>query len=243
MWYNDSMNSNDLARQNNLTDNEVAVLEAILQRMNNGVYKIPIREVAKAAFVSTTSVVRLAKKMGYDGYSEMLYELKLQCTSAVEYHVSDMTLSVLTTESSLSIVDELIHDLVSSAYHRVHVMGIGYSDYAAAYFRDKLLEMDYFCTTKSPLDFECDLPSLVIFISESGETSDLIAIEERLKLKNYKMYALSSNENSTLCKKTKRNIIIKKGRKTKNKFPNYFIGNSMNLIESILAILQANRRR
>ena len=77
MWYNESMNRNDLARQNNLTDNEVAVLEAILQRMDKGVYKIPIREIAKAAFVSTTSVVRLAKKMGYDGYSESFNALPL----------------------------------------------------------------------------------------------------------------------------------------------------------------------
>lgn len=236
------MNTNDLAKQNNLSDNEIVILNEIILRINKGIYKIPIREVANAAYVSTTSIVRLSKKLGYEGYSEMLYGLKIECTNTVEYNVKETIRSVLIIENSLAIVDELINDILSLKYQRIHVIGIGYSGYVADYLRDKLLEMEYFVTTKSPLDFEEEKSILVLFVSESGETNDLIFIEERCKQKDCKIYALTTNEKSTLCKNTENNIIIKSGRKRINKFPDYFIGNSINLIESILAILQASKR-
>ena len=58
---------------------------------------------------------------------------------------------------------------------------------------------------------------------------------------NTKMYALSSNENSTLCKQIKRSVIIKSGRNVNVKFPDYFTGNSINFIEGVLAILYAKK--
>ena len=231
------MNINDLAKQNNLSDNEILIINEIVKRIQTGEFKIPIREIASFAYVSTTSVVRLAKKLGYESYSEMLYGLKHQCLSPIEYRMPSIKQSVLMTEKSLEVVDELIKDISSNNYSRIHLVGIGYSQYICEYFRDKLNEIDFNAYSKSPLDFMADKPSLVIFISKSGETSDLIFIEGRCKKINAKMYVLSSNENSTLCKHVKRNIIIKSGRKANDKFPDYFIGNSINFIEGVLAIL------
>ena len=73
IWYNqikgDVMNINEIEKNNNLRANEVTILKEILLRIQNGRAKIPIREVAKSSYVSTTSIVRLAKKLGYSGYN------------------------------------------------------------------------------------------------------------------------------------------------------------------------------
>ncbi len=232
------MNIKEIAKQNNLNQNELKILNEIMDRMYKGKYKIPIREIANASYVSTTSVVRLAIKLGYQGYSEMLYALKLECTTNIEYKVSDTIRSIVIAEDSLTIIDQFINDLLNEEFHRIHIIGIGYSDYVAQYLRDKLLELDYLATNKSPLDFVTQKKSLILFVSESGETNDLIFIEERCNKMNHKIYALSSSVNSTLCKHVKNHIIIKNGQGM-NKSPNYFIGNSINLIESILAILNS----
>lgn len=235
------MNVNDLAKLNNLTDEEVLIIEEIIKRIQNGVYKIPIREISSMFYVSTTSVVRLAKKLGYESYSEMLFSFKQQCQSLIEYHVPSTMQSLVIAEKSLEVVDELIKDILSNEYARIHLVGIGYSQYVCDYFSDKLNELDFCAHAKSPLDFMLDKPSLIIFISKSGETNDLIFIEKRCSKLKTKMYVLSANENSTLCKHVKRNVIIKSGRKVNDKFPDYFTGNSINFIEGVLSILYAKK--
>ena len=70
------MNIEKFAKNNNLRQSELEILIQIIRRIENGEYKIPIRDIAKSAYVSTSSIVRLAKKLGYNGYSEMLYGLK-----------------------------------------------------------------------------------------------------------------------------------------------------------------------
>ena len=123
----------------------------------------------------------LLKKLGYEGYSELLYALKIDSTTNVDYKASDAIRSIIIEERSLDVIDNFIRDLASGEYERIHVIGIGYSDYIAQYLRDKLLELDYFSTNKSPLDFLNSRKSLILFVSESGETTDLIFIEERCK--------------------------------------------------------------
>ena len=212
-----------------------------MKRMEKGNYKIPIREIAQSAFVSTSSIVRLAKKLGYNGYSEMLYGLKTESTTNIEYNMTDTIRSIIILEESLNVIDRFIEDLLNSDNGRIHVIGIGYSDYAAQYFCDKLMELDYYATTKSPLDFPTQKKeSILFFISESGETNDLIFIQKRCQSLGYRTFVLCANKNSTLCRNAPNHIIIKKGRDN-HKFPNYFIGNSINLIESILAILNAKK--
>ena len=165
------MNIKEIAKQNNLSQTDLTILNEISIRMFKGYYKIPIREIASASFVSTTSVIRLAKKLGYEGYSELLYALKIDSTTNVDYKASDAIRSIIIEERSLDVIDNFIRDLASGEYERIHVIGIGYSDYIAQYLRDKLLELDYFSTNKSPLDFLNSRKSLILFVSESGETT------------------------------------------------------------------------
>ena len=143
------MNIKEIAKQNNLSQTDLTILNEISNRMFKGYYKIPIREIASASFVSTTSVIRLAKKLGYEGYSELLYALKIDSTTNVDYKASDAIRSIIIEERSLDVIDNFIRDLASGEYERIHVIGIGYSDYIAQYLRDKLLELDYFQQIKA----------------------------------------------------------------------------------------------
>ena len=156
-----------------MSQTDLTILNEISNRMFKGYYKIPIREIASASFVSTTSVIRLAKKLGYEGYSELLYALKIDSTTNVDYKASDAIRSIIIEERSLDVIDNFIRDLASGEYERIHVIGIGYSDYIAQYLRDKLLELDYFSTNKSPLDFLNSRKSLIAFTHPSTPNLEL----------------------------------------------------------------------
>lgn len=57
-----------------LTDTEQAVLEYLLLHLDEAL-KLGVRGVAKANFTSTSTVMRLSRKLGYNGFIEMYYKL------------------------------------------------------------------------------------------------------------------------------------------------------------------------
>ncbi|MCY3054539.1 winged helix-turn-helix transcriptional regulator [Aerococcus sp. CDC-944-U94] len=65
-----------------LTDTEVDILKHLIQSDA----KLTIRELAEKAYVSPATIIHLAKKMNFSGYSELLFqfnqEREKKCTSA-----------------------------------------------------------------------------------------------------------------------------------------------------------------
>ena len=65
----------DLSKRHLLNETEHRVLEQILDAVEHDT-KINIRSVAQQSYVSTTTVIKLSKKLGYQGYSDMIYSLR-----------------------------------------------------------------------------------------------------------------------------------------------------------------------
>lgn len=59
----------------NLNEVDVSILEFI-QANQSRLDQITIQEMAKANYTSTSTVFRLAKKLGFSGYREMLFNLQ-----------------------------------------------------------------------------------------------------------------------------------------------------------------------
>ena len=125
------MNINEIEKLNNLSKIEAKILENIIARINESDEKILIRDVADSTFVSTTSVVRLAKKLGYNGYSDMIYALREKYSSNSSVAVQNPYSSLVVNECSLSGVYEFEQDLISKKYSRVYILGVGSSNMAA----------------------------------------------------------------------------------------------------------------
>lgn len=69
-----NLNLNKLTCGVSLTDTEQAVLEYLLLHLDEAL-KLGVRGVAKANFTSTSTVMRLSRKLGYNGFIEMYYKL------------------------------------------------------------------------------------------------------------------------------------------------------------------------
>ena len=235
------MNVDEAVRRNNLNENEIRIFREIMRCIDNKEYKATVRQIAKAAYVSTASVVRLAQKLGYLGYGDMMISLKNERTEGLNFEFEDVLTSVLISQTGMLKIDELISDIMSGRYHRIHILGIGYSRIPATYMEEKLEELDFVTTQKSPLDFAVPKPYLMIFISENGETYDLTFIAERCRESGCRMYVISSREESSICRIVPNHIIMRRNsRKTDNEFaPNYFIGNTLIVMESIVSVISS----
>ena len=69
------MNLVKLVQDKNLTDTEQQVLEYIVGNLDTALSQ-GVRAIAHANYTSTSTIMRLAKKMGYGGFVDMCYRLR-----------------------------------------------------------------------------------------------------------------------------------------------------------------------
>ncbi|MCR2441788.1 helix-turn-helix domain-containing protein, partial [Salmonella enterica] len=65
------MDLNVLIKGKKLTDNELQILDYLLAN-TAAIDGLPLREIAKAIYTSPATIVRLAQKLGFSGYLELL---------------------------------------------------------------------------------------------------------------------------------------------------------------------------
>lgn len=229
------MDVQQMERWNSLSVSEIRILREIVARLDHGEEKIPIRSVAQASFVSTTSVVRLAKKLGFDGFSELLYSLKHERMSTLSPGMPGFCERIIAGEASLDELETLAQTLSAAPGMRVHLMGVGYSDLTAQYLSNRLLEHGFFATTKSPLDFRGDRQFIVIFVSESGETRDLTFVQDRISSRGVEDFVFTADESSTLGAHSRHCILVDRRGCRADKDPDYFVINCLTLIEDLMA--------
>ena len=226
------MNVKEILKNVTLDREEKKVIETLYEQLQQGKDKVSIRQLASQTYVSTSSIVRLAKRLGFYGYSDMVFSFKKYQKEVIEFNDTDTLNPVIISSESLKIVDELVDDILSGNYKRFHFQGLGYSDLVCKYIVNKLVEMEYFATEVNPMDVNDGKDSCIaVFVSKSGETNDFYKIIDSCKNKGYKMYVICSQENSTICQKVQHNIIIsqKDGQQTNS----YFTGNAIILMEKI----------
>lgn len=231
------MKIEEFAKQFDLNPGEQKVLQILHDQIEKGNCKITIRELASLSFMATSSIVRLARKIGFYGYSDMLYSFRKQSQEIVEFKTQNTLSSVIISEESLRVLDELIDDLVSRDYEMVLFAGVAYSHYVAQYMADKLSELAIPSSTISPMDLKANKKLIIVYISNSGETRDLIHIVNNTAGMNCKTYVITSHEQSTLCRKIPNRIILSQTTVTGNAYQNYFTGNAIILMENIAAAI------
>lgn len=223
-----------MERWNSLSVSEMRILREIVARIEQGDDRVPIRAVAQASFVSTTSIVRLAKKLGFEGFSELLYSLKHERASSLAPNMPGFCERMVASEESRSQLESLAEELALGSYERINIMGVGYSDLTACYLCNRLLEHGFFASTKSPLDFRDDRSYLMLFVSESGETKDLTFVQDRCRPRGVVDYVFTADRSSTLGSGSAHCILVERKGCRADKEENFFVINCLTLVEDLM---------
>lgn len=169
----------------NLTETEDTVLNYIIDHMDD-VLKMGVRGVARENFTSTSTIMRLTKKLGYGGFVEMYYKLLPWVKNASGSQETDM--HFINSFSSNSLLDYNSYDTIRGFAKRlaavekgyVFVYATGFSAIPAEYFTKKLLVLGKKCIYSNGMDsigvFENNLEDmeLLIAVSRSGETNRVV---------------------------------------------------------------------
>lgn len=190
-----------------LNDLELEVYNYIISNKDK-VADMKIRELAEKSHVSTTTVLRFCKKMGCDGYSEFKLKYKLygeeNQNSADEIDANFM-IDYFKKVNNKEFDDKLneVAKLIAES-DKVVFIGIGTSGilgkYGARYLSNIGKFVQYITDPYHPVPKGYYEDSVVIALSVSGETEQIINHVNKFKSYNCKIVSITNSETSTLSK-------------------------------------------
>ena len=175
-----NLDLNKLTCTASLTDTERAVLEFLLTHIDEAL-KLGVRGVAKANFTSTSTVMRLSRKLGYNGFIEMYYKLLGAAGKGTPvYELNEGFLSHFAGDGNVSMENYRSLRLAAQRIHKtdqmVFIYGMGFSSMMAEYLAKKLLVLGIKRIFSDGADsigvFENNLEDIGVFIafSRSGRS-------------------------------------------------------------------------
>ncbi|WP_051503659.1 MurR/RpiR family transcriptional regulator [Alkalibacterium sp. AK22] len=180
---------NKLTSGKKLTAMETDILTYIIAHISE-IQDMGVRAVAKETFTSPASVIRLSKKLGYSGFTDMYYSL-LPLVKQAEYTDYDDSRLIKNTDSidmlancTQETMDLFIDKVLNSKDKYVFLYATGFSKIVAEYLYKKLLVLGKKAILASGSDsvgiFENNLDDIAVMlvISRSGETEQ---VYEKLK--------------------------------------------------------------
>lgn len=191
---------------------EMLVYNYIIEHKQEVKY-MTIRELADAIHVSTSTVLRFCRKNDCDGYSEFRMKFKMYLSEEKKKQpqngIDEIThffqyVSTPAFENTLSVAANAIRNAKQLIF-----IGIGTSGclgkYGARYFSnlDKYsqhIEDPYF-----PIGTDTE-KTVVIALSVSGETPEVIKLAERFKFHSCKLISITNKNSCTLAKMSDYNL-------------------------------------
>lgn len=179
-----------LTKGKNLTEVEGAVLRYIIDHIDE-VLKMGVRGVAKENYTSSSTIMRLTKKLGYSGFVDMYYKLLPLVKNAegnidgdIQF-ISSFCSNTLLQYNSYEHMKLFARKVCSLNNQFIFIYATGFSAIPADYLNKKLLVLGRRCIMSSGTDsigvFENNLSDMgmLITISRSGETQRVV---DRVKI-------------------------------------------------------------
>lgn len=199
----------NLSNYPNLKAAEIDILKSIEEQILS-LGDCTIREIAKINYVSTSTIFKLVKKLGYNGYSEMVFQIKHALASS-NTESSSYSLKEIMRNYSDEFMDTIIESIMQCEEKRISSLGLGYSEIACDYITRKLSMLGFIAYNGAHLDVYDAGPlnkdaGLLLVISKSGETEDLLRNVDIARNSNIKTILFTANPDSTLAKKS--NLVV-----------------------------------
>lgn len=185
------MNIQTISEKFQLNTDEQKILIYMNQHRNE-IKNINIRELAKRTFTSPSFIVKTCKKMKLSGYSELVFLI------ADAPNFPNNTENDLKVESYVKPFSNLMDKHKDSM---IMILGSGYSQNIANYMSEYLNLNGFRCTSNSHLEMlRKHKNTLIIVISNSGETKRLAELCIQAKKNNRDVISFTGDKNSTIAK-------------------------------------------
>ena len=197
-------NHSAVASLNNL---EMMVYNVVIKNRDKVMY-MTIRELADAAGVSTTTVLRFCRKLECEGYSEFRVRFKLYLAQSEPQPANFGASEIISFFKSVNndefdrLLDQATDIILAS--ERIIFVGVGTSGSLAKYGARFLSNVGKFSNHVDdpyfPVTNDMAKNALAIVLSVSGETEEILRFASQFSLHHCKVMSITSHEHSALAK-------------------------------------------
>ncbi|MGX4599000.1 MurR/RpiR family transcriptional regulator [Faecalimicrobium sp. JNUCC 81] len=226
-------------KNQNLSDSEVKILEYMFASPEK-IKKEGIRQLAKANFTSTASIIRLAKKLGYSGYNELIFDVKRMTSDTLVNSIKKEDSFSWNSKRPLNDLNELSKTYLNKDKY-IYLYGEGFCEFVTGYIHRKLLVKKYNVILlhglEIPIVYEKNHNPTLIVISKSGENFACIRKIEQLSDLGGDIISITSNSNSSIStiSDVSLSIPVSHVADSKNEEFTTFYGDSINLLEVLFS--------
>ena len=193
-----------IASLNNL---EMMVYNYVIKNRDKVMY-MTIRELAEAAGVSTTTVLRFCRKLQCEGYSEFRVRFKLYLEQNEPQQANIGASEIMSFFKSVNneefdaLLDRAV-DIISTS-ERIIFVGAGTSGslakYGARFFSNIGKFSNHIDDPYFPVTNDMAKNALAIVLSVSGETEEILRFASQFSLHHCKVLSITSHEQSRLAR-------------------------------------------
>ncbi|MEK0166455.1 MULTISPECIES: MurR/RpiR family transcriptional regulator [Pseudescherichia] len=197
-------NHSAVASLNNL---EMMVYNVVIKNRDKVMY-MTIRELADAAGVSTTTVLRFCRKLECEGYSEFRVRFKLYLAQSEPQPANFGASEIISFFKSVNndefdrLLDQATDIILDS--ERIIFVGVGTSGslakYGARFFSNVGKFSNHVDDPYFPVTNDMAKNALAIVLSVSGETEEILRFASQFSLHHCKVMSITSHEHSALAK-------------------------------------------
>lgn len=216
--------------------------------MSGGEKRVGIQQIANENYLSTTTIVKMCKRLGFDGYSELYYYLSRQFDSHGEERSAESLKSLIDNYS-----DELIARfrklLDHSRQAKLFTTGEGFSNIVGSYIAQRLSICgfmvfnnvhfyDYMLFRHAHhLPDSPETAPVMFAVSQSGETGPVLNDVRHARQHGHKIVTFTKRSDSTLARMSDIVFVVDGSRQTlAGSLPNTFFGHVILAFEELVAL-------
>ena len=196
-----------------LIELELSLYEYIMKNSEKVMF-MKIRDLANEAHVSTTTILRFCKKIHCEGFSEFKLKFKIYMEKKERKTVNDDMTFVIDNLKKISTPDfkDKINELFRLINENTNIIFLGgglsgiVGKYGARYFSSVGKFTIYIDDLLFPMTGKYYKNGLVIVISVSGETPEIVHAINGFKQEKCTIASITNSENSTIAKISDFNI-------------------------------------
>lgn len=193
------MNIELLSHKHNLDTLERKLLQYLYDNIDE-IKSIGIRKLASDNYTSTSMVYKLVKKLGFEGYSDMIHYISYTYNKSENNNENAYSKLYDTVKPYKKDFNSILSEYKNK---QIVITGMGFSDIISNFISEALFLKGYNCAHTLHLQLlspENKDNLLIIAISRSGKTSRLVELVEEANNHGFKIISFTANKNSKLAK-------------------------------------------
>ena len=230
---------------NLLTEDERKVITSITSHIERGEKRVGIQQIASENFLSTTSIVKMCKRLGFDGYSELYYHLSRQMAASGDRQAED--LERLIDNYSPDLPARFRSLLKEARDGKMFTTGEGFSNIVGTYIAQRLSICgfraynnvhfyDYMLFQEAHQRAVRDETAVMFAVSQSGETEPVLNDVRHAKQHGHRIVSFTKRGDSSLARLSDLVFVLDGSKQTlAGSLPNPFFGHVILLFEELVA--------